>query len=146
MTSILQSHSEVETIQIACDLGRRLSSNGVVLLFGELGTGKTAFVRGLVAAAGGEPNAVTSPSFTLIQEYVGHQLVHHVDLYRLQQEVEVDDLGLDELIGASGLIAIEWADRLPRPIPGSVQVFIKDKGGDDREIRIIHSDSSELPS
>ncbi len=146
MTSILQSHSEVETIQIACDLGRRLSSNGVVLLFGELGTGKTAFVRGLVEAAGGKPNVVTSPTFTLIQEYVGRQLVHHVDLYRLHQGIGVDDLGLDELITASGLMAIEWADRLPRPIPGSVQVFIEDKGGDDREIRIIHSDSSELPS
>ena len=146
MTAILQSRSEAETIQIASDLGTRLSSSGVVLLFGELGAGKTAFVRGLVEAAGGEPNAVTSPTFTLIQEYAGRQLVHHVDLYRLQQGPEIDDLGLDELTAGPGLVAIEWADRLPRPIPGAVQVSIEDRGGDDREIRITHSDSSALPS
>ena len=135
MTSILQSRSEVDTIQIARDLAGRLSSSGVVLLQGELGAGKTVFVRGLVEAAGGEPTAVTSPSFTLIQEYAGQQPVHHVDLYRLRG-AEIDDLGLDELTTGPGLVAIEWADRLERTIPGAVKVSIEDRGGDDREIRI----------
>ena len=106
-----------------------------MLLFGELGAGKTAFVRGLLAGAGGDADEVTSPTFTLIQQYAGRLPVTHVDLYRLSA-LEADDLGLDEIVAGGGIVAIEWADRLARPLTGAVQVHIEDDGADTRSIRI----------
>lgn len=127
-----------------------LSAGGIVLLYGQLGVGKTAFVRGLLEGAGGNPDEVSSPTFTLIQHYEAPLPVAHVDLYRVASR-EVDDLGLDELASERRLVAIEWADRLPRPIGEAVRVYIDDLGADQREVRIeraapIRSDSSALPS
>ena len=135
MKRLIRSHSEADTVRIARELAAELPAGGTVLLFGQLGAGKTAFVRGLLAGAGGEPEDVTSPTFTLIQQYAGRLPVTHVDLYRLSA-VETDDLGLDEVMSASGIVAIEWADRLPRPLRGTVQVHIEDDGADSRSIRI----------
>ena len=73
--------------------------------------------------------------FILIQEYDGRRRAYHVDLYRLGT-LEVEELGLEELMGREGIVAIEWADRLPRLIAGAICVYIEDRGGDDREIRI----------
>ena len=137
MSATRDSHSEADTIGIARDLAGRLPARAVVLLVGELGAGKTAFVRGLVEGAGGDPDQVSSPTFVLIQEYDGPRTVYHVDLYRLGAP-EVDDLGphLDELMARDGIVAIEWADRLTRPVEGAVRVRIDDRGGDDRAIGI----------
>lgn len=109
-----------------------------MLLFGQLGVGKTAFVRGLLAGAGGSPDDVSSPTFTLIQHYSARIPVVHVDLYRVSPR-EADDLGLEELVAQGGLVAIEWADRLPRGWPDAVSVYIEDRGGEEREIRIERS-------
>lgn len=117
-----------------------------MLLFGQLGSGKTAFVRGLLEGVGGNPEEVSSPTFTLMQEYAGEPPIVHVDLYRLTAP-EIDDLGLDEVMSGSALIAVEWADRLTSGIPDAFCVYIEDKGDDEREIRIkapespIRSDS-----
>ncbi len=135
MKRLIQSHSEADTARIARELAAELPDGGTVLLFGQLGAGKTAFVRGLLAGAGGAPEDVTSPTFTLIQQYAGRLPVTHVDLYRLSA-IEADDLGLDEIMSAAGIVAIEWADRLARPLPGAVQVHIEDDGADARSIRI----------
>ena len=82
-----------------------------MLLLGDLGAGKTAFVRGLAEGLGVDPAEVSSPTFTLIQEYRGGRLpLFHVDLYRLNDPREVDDLGLDELTAQGGVLAIEWAE------------------------------------
>ena len=135
MTTTFQTCSEAETIKRARALGARVLPTGVVLLFGNLGSGKTVFVRGLVEAAGGRSDEVTSPTFTLIQEYTGAHAVHHVDLYRIQRD-EIEELGLDELMAAPGLVAIEWAEKLPRPPADAFQVYIEDKGESSREIRI----------
>ena len=108
----------------------------MVLLSGDLGAGKTAFVRGLAAGLGIDPEAVSSPTFTLIQEYRGGRLpLHHVDLYRLRS-IEVDDLGLDELTLEGGVTAIEWPDRLPREFASAVRVRIEHGDSDTRTIRI----------
>ena len=135
MKRLIQSHSEADTVRIARELAAELPDGGTVLLFGQLGAGKTAFVRGLLAGAGGEPEDVTSPTFTLIQQYAGRLPVTHVDLYRLSA-LEADDLGLDEIMSAAGIVAIEWADRLARPLRGAVQVHIEDDGAETRSIRI----------
>jgi tRNA threonylcarbamoyladenosine biosynthesis protein TsaE len=111
----------------------------VVLLSGELGAGKTAFVRGLAAGLGIDPSEVSSPTFTLIQEYGGGRLVlYHVDLYRLKP-VEVDDLGLDELTSEGGVTAIEWPDRLPRGFDEAIAIRIDYGAGTERRLTILKS-------
>lgn len=129
-----ESHSERQTADIAADLARRLPPGAVVQLFGDLGAGKTAFVRGFVEGVGIDPDEVSSPTFTIVQAYGGGR-VQHVDLYRLGP-AETDDLGLEELPDGGALVCIEWADRLPRLVPGAVSVRIHDRGGDSRELVI----------
>ena len=132
--------SEKETAALGEMLARRLEPGTFVLLHGDLGSGKTAFVRGLASGLGIDPGDVSSPTFVLIQQYKGRMPLTHVDLYRLENPVAVEDLGLEELADG-GVMAIEWAERLPRPIEGSVTVRIEDAGGDRRRITITpHSD------
>ena len=115
-----------------------LTAGAIVLLSGDLGAGKTAFVRGLAEGLGIDPRDVSSPTFTLVQEYRGGRLpLFHVDLYRLKS-IEVDDLGLDEMTLAGGVTAIEWPDRLPRPFEGAIAVRIDH--GDDSTRTINYSD------
>ncbi len=128
--------SEDETAALAAALAAGLPPNAVVLLTGDLGAGKTAFVRGMAAGLGIDPDEVSSPTFTLVQEYRGDRAtLYHVDLYRLEGG-EADDLGLDELVSGGGVVAIEWAEKLREPIPGAVAVTITDLGQDRREITI----------
>lgn len=130
------SRSEDETGALAAELARRLTPGAIVLLYGELGAGKTAFVRGLADGLGIEPDDVSSPTFTLVQEYRGGRLpLFHVDLYRLAT-AEVDDLGLDDIGAADGVVAIEWAERLPRPRPGAIAVHITHGEGTLRGITV----------
>jgi tRNA threonylcarbamoyladenosine biosynthesis protein TsaE len=129
------TRSEAETIEVGRRLGAELAPGSVVLLVGELGTGKTAFVRGLAAGVGADPDEVSSPTFTLVQEYAGRLRLYHVDLYRLSSP-EVDDLGLEELIHGDAVVAVEWADRWSAWPPGSVRVTLEDLGGDERRVTV----------
>ena len=142
-TRTIASHSEIETAGIGRDLGRLLGPGAMILLSGDLGAGKTAFVRGLADGLGIAPEEVSSPTFTLIQEYRGGRLpLLHVDLYRLNDRREIEELGLDEL-GQNAVLAIEWGERLPDPPSGAIWVTLTHGEADLRTIRI---DSSELPS
>ena len=128
--------SEEETVGAGEQLGASLRPGDVVLLTGQLGAGKTAFVRGLARGVGAAPDDVSSPTFTLIQEYRGGRAtLHHVDLYRLQA-AEVADLGLDELVSGDGIVAIEWAERWDERPADAIDVRIEDTGDDRRQIRI----------
>ena len=138
--SVLVSESEDATAAIGASLGRSLRAGAVVLLEGELGAGKTAFVRGLAAGLGVEDDQVSSPTFTLVQEYRGRLLLLHADLYRISA-AESDELGLDEL-GAQGVLAIEWAEKLTRRPPGAIEVAIEDLGDDQRQITIASPDAA----
>ena len=133
---VRQSRSERDTAAIGRELGATLSAGDVVLLHGDLGAGKTAFVRGLAEGLGVDSQEVSSPTFTLVQEYRGGRLpLFHVDLYRLNDPREVDDLGLDE-IAEDGVLAIEWAERHPRPPRDVVRVRIEHAGETERRIVI----------
>ena len=135
-TRVFETCSEDETAEVAASLATSLPAGSFVLLFGDLGAGKTAFVRGMASGLGIDPEEVSSPTFTLVQEYRGGRLtLYHVDLYRLGT-AEADDLGLDELAQADGVVAIEWAEKLEGAFPGGTRVDIVDRGGDRREIRI----------
>jgi len=130
------THSERETADAGRAFSRTLAPGAVVLLSGDLGAGKTAFVRGMAEGLGVDPAEVSSPTFTLIQEYRGGRVpLHHVDLYRLKS-IEVDDLGLDDLVLDGGITAIEWPDRLPRRIEAAIQVTIDHGDGEDRRITV----------
>jgi tRNA threonylcarbamoyladenosine biosynthesis protein TsaE len=107
------SRSVEETESVGRRFGERLQAGQMIHLLGDLGAGKTAFVRGLAQGLGIDPDEVSSPTFTLVQEYKGRVTLFHVDLYRLAG-AEVDDLGLDAL-AAEGIVVIEWANRLPSP-------------------------------
>ena len=107
MIRTVETHSEDETAAVGRDLARQIEEGVIVLLHGDLGAGKTAFVRGLAQGLGVDPDEVSSPTFTLVQEYRGRLTLFHVDLYRLSGP-EVPDLGLEEL-SQSGVLAVEWA-------------------------------------
>ena len=136
MPETFLSHSEQETFALAEQLAGTLKPGMVVLLYGDLGAGKTAFVRGLAAGLGANPEDVSSPTFVIMQHYKGRMPLTHVDLYRLDTAAAVDDLGLEEL-ASGGVLAIEWADKLPRLFDGSVTVRIEDAGGDSRTIHVV---------
>jgi tRNA threonylcarbamoyladenosine biosynthesis protein TsaE len=117
-------------------LGHTLGAGDVVLLYGELGAGKTAFVRGLARGIGASSDDVTSPTFTLIQEYAGGRaMLYHVDLYRLEPK-EVDDLGLEDLVLGDGIVAIEWAERWSGRPDDAIEVRLEHGEEDTRRIAI----------
>ena len=130
------SNSEAETRALASRLAADLQPGDVLLLSGDLGAGKTAFVRGLADGLGIDPGEVTSPTFTLVHEYRGGRLpLIHVDLYRLDR-ADLDEIGLDQDLAAGGVTAVEWAERLSRPLPGATIVRITDLGADQRQISV----------
>ena len=107
------------TRQVAAEFASDLKAGSVVALVGDLGAGKTEFVKG-VAAALAAPGVVTSPTFTLIHEYPGGRLpLYHMDFYRLNSEHELDEIGFDDYLSRPGICAIEWANRFPERIPGT---------------------------
>lgn len=130
-----ETESEAATMAVARAFAARLEPGDVLLLEGPLGAGKTAFVRGLAEGLGAPPEAVSSPTFTLVQEYQGGRLpLQHADLYRLSP-VEVDDLGLAEM-GEDGVLAVEWPDRWRQPPAGAVRVRIDRLDESRRQIHI----------
>jgi tRNA threonylcarbamoyladenosine biosynthesis protein TsaE len=134
--STIETQGAAETEALARGVAGHLTPGAVVLLYGDLGAGKTAFVRGLAAGLGVEPEEVSSPTFALVQEYRGRARLQHVDLYRVQPGAEVEELGLDELAARGDMVAIEWADRLTSAPPGALMVRIDDLGDDRRRIEL----------
>jgi tRNA threonylcarbamoyladenosine biosynthesis protein TsaE len=117
--------SEEETQQVARELATRLKAGDVLLLSGNLGAGKTTFVRGLAEGLGIDPAEVSSPTFTIVHEYRGGRLaLYHADLYRLERTA-TEDLGLEEMGVKDGVLAIEWPDRLTHRLAGAVTVDLE---------------------
>jgi tRNA threonylcarbamoyladenosine biosynthesis protein TsaE len=127
--------SEEETIALGRQLGTELT-NGVVLLIGNLGAGKTTLAKGIVEGRNGTPaNEVSSPTFTLIHQYGDEAPVYHIDLYRLDEAREVESLGLDDLFASKSLVLLEWAERFPALLPRQrIEVRLRALPDDTREI------------
>jgi tRNA threonylcarbamoyladenosine biosynthesis protein TsaE len=133
---VVITRSEDETAAIARALAAALNAGDVLLVSGDLGAGKTAFVRGLAEGLGIAPDDVSSPTFTLVHEYRGGRLsLYHVDLYRLDRAA-TGDLGLEQMGVADGVVAIEWPDRLTHDLPGAKTVTIAIVDETTREISI----------
>jgi tRNA threonylcarbamoyladenosine biosynthesis protein TsaE len=129
------TRSEDDTADVARELAAALKAGDVILLSGNLGAGKTAFVRGLASGLGIDPEDVSSPTFTLVHEYRGGRLtLYHADLYRLER-IATEDIGLEEMGVADGVLAIEWPDRLAHAMPGAREVQIEIVDEHTRRIR-----------
>ena len=132
------SGSEEETQGLARDLAATLKAGDVLLLAGDLGSGKTVFVKGLAEGLGVDPREVSSPTFTLLHEYRGGRLtLYHADLYRLDKTA-TSDLGLEEAGVRDGVLAIEWPDRLAHDIAGARLVRFELVDDHTRKITINH--------
>jgi len=113
---VVISRNPEETMDLAAALARKLDAREVLALRGDLGSGKTCFVRGLALALGIE-DTVNSPTFTIVNEYRGQRPLYHVDLYRITSPEEVLSFGFEELLESQAIIAIEWAERAGDLIP-----------------------------
>ncbi len=137
----LASRTAEDTISIGLRIGRNCARGAVIALEGPLGSGKTTLVKGLARALAVE-EPVTSPTFTLISQYRGSLEgspvdLFHVDLYRLAHEAELEDLGLEELMGGQGITVIEWGEKASSLLPGdAVRVAIELAPDGTRSIRV----------
>ena len=139
--TVVTTRSEEETFELARRMAAGFKGTEVVLLTGELGAGKTVFAKGLAAGAGvAATDRVSSPSFTLVNIYEGRWRIFHVDLYRLERESDILDLGWEDFLG-EGIVVVEWAERLTLPVDG-IRIRIETTGDDERRITI----SSPPPS
>ena len=131
------SNSPEQTFELGRSFAARLRAGDVVALDGDLGAGKTQFIKGLAAGLGHD-GEVTSPTFTLVHEYTGGKLpLFHFDFYRLEDADEVLQLGLDDYLDARGVLAIEWAGKFPAVLPKSTHWLKFHAGdGDSRTIEI----------
>jgi len=125
------THSPAETEAFGERFGKRLRVGDMVLLTGELGAGKTTFVRGVARGTASE-SPVASPTFQLVRVYPGRVQLAHIDLYRIETPSELGDLGLDELID-QGAVVVEWGERLDAP--AAALIVLEHLGGERRVIR-----------
>ena len=134
---IFHTRSEEETIALGRQLGRELAG-GVVLLIGNLGAGKTTLAKGIAEGRNGTPpEEVSSPTFTLIHQYGEKAPVYHIDLYRLDEAREVENLGLEDLFASPSLVLLEWAERFPALLPRQrTEIRLRALPDDTREITV----------
>ena len=131
------THSPEETGRLAKSIAERLSGGEVLALTGELGVGKTHFVKGLAEGLGIDPNIVTSPTFVLINEYDGRLHVYHFDAYRLSDAGELEALGCYEMFAGDGVCVLEWADRVGECLPADhLGIHIEHTGPTEREVTL----------
>ena len=133
------SHSVDETIALGRAIGKQLQGGEVIALTGNLGTGKTHFIKGLALGLDvADVDVVTSPTFTLINEYEGRLLLYHADAYRLEKADQLAALGFDEICSGLGVVVVEWADRV-RPLMDDykpINIYLEHRSENERALRI----------
>ena len=140
--TLIDSKSQRETELIGTKVGRSLNAGDILALYGELGAGKTCFVKGL--AQGLKISAeVKSPSFSIINEYPGHIPLVHMDFYRITKAVEFENLGWMEYLDADAVVVIEWAERIRNLLPlRRIDVYFQILNETERRLEIITVDDS----
>lgn len=135
---IYRSHSQEDTFRIASEVAKGLRGGEAVILNGELGAGKTTFTKGLARAMGIDRNVV-SPTFTIIKEYRGTTLMlYHIDMYRLDDDSELEELGIDELFTKDSVVVIEWNRLDKKELPERViTVNITVDGENSRTLEVV---------
>lgn len=124
-----------ETQKIASEFAKTLKPGKVVALFGDLGVGKTVFTKAVVKALGGD--GATSPTFTILNEYVAKFPIYHFDMYRLKNEAEIENLGYEDYFYSDGVCLIEWPNRIEQYLPRKrIDITIERMGETERRIRI----------
>ena len=133
---IVETHSEAETEALGERLAKCLRAGAVVALYGDLGAGKTAFVRGM--ARGLEiGEAVSSPTFTIVNEYPGDPALFHFDMYRLKNADELYAIGWEDYLDRNGICVVEWSERVEDALPeDAVRVCIERTGDSERTVRV----------
>ena len=133
------THSAEETTAWGRELAARLVPPVLVLLSGDLGSGKTTLTKGIVSGLGAaREEDVTSPTFTLLHVYREDQPVYHGDLYRVENFHDFETLGMEDLFSKPGIVILEWSERFPLPSPWpSVRVRLEHLGGDSRRITLL---------
>ncbi len=140
MTLVAYTHSAEETHALARTIGGLLSAGDVVVLNGELGTGKTVFAKGIAVALGiTEP--VVSPTFTVVREYDAPVPLVHVDVYRLDHLQELHDLGFDDLVGSEAVTVVEWGDHVSALLPAD-RLEVRLEPGDNDDDRVVTIDAA----
>jgi tRNA threonylcarbamoyladenosine biosynthesis protein TsaE len=138
-----ESNSEEDTIRLGHALAAALPAGAVVALNGTLGAGKTRLVQAVAEALGIDRHQVVSPTFVLLQEYHGAKSIYHVDAYRIRDDDEFMQLGMDEYFAAGGLVFIEWAERVANSLPpGYFMVAIDVSSETSRKMTIRSSDQA----
>ena len=141
-----ETASEEETLALGRHFATILPRSTVVSLVGNLGAGKTTLTKGIVAGLdAGDPEDVSSPTYTLIHEYGNPVRVYHVDLYRLESLAEVSGLGLEELYERPALVLIEWADRFPQILPPDHYQIRLTYAGEDRRVVELEQPNHTTP-
>lgn len=133
-----ESTSVEQTEQIASELSKRLNGGECIALFGDLGAGKTQFVRGLVKGLGGNAHSVSSPTFVLLNVYDSGRLkVFHLDAYRVHGADDFEAIGFTELLEQGGVVVVEWAERVEKLLPAiAIRIRIESVGENTRRIAI----------
>jgi tRNA threonylcarbamoyladenosine biosynthesis protein TsaE len=126
--------SSDQTFNLGKQLAISLKSGDIVALYGGLGAGKTVFAKG-IASGLGITEEVVSPTFTMLKQYSGDLLLHHFDLYRIEDEEELAHIGFYDYLGSEGVCVIEWADNADE-LPSCIEVRFKGSGSDERTIEI----------
>ena len=139
MAEEIITHSSEETTNWGRELAKRLTAPVLVLLTGDLGSGKTTLTKGIVAGLGiaGE-NEVTSPTFTLVHVYGNASKVYHADLYRIESFHDFETLGLEDVFAKPAIVILEWSERFPLQSPWpKVHIRLEHYGGDSRLISVL---------
>jgi tRNA threonylcarbamoyladenosine biosynthesis protein TsaE len=150
------SNSSRETIEIGGEIAHLLPAPTLLFLRGDLGAGKTTLVKGIAQALdAADPDEVTSPTFTLVHEYDGRRKVHgkdeefklyHIDLYRIEDERQLETIGFEELTTENAIILVEWGEKFPSVVKRSDgEVSIEHAGGDTRNITLTLKDKGTTP-
>ncbi len=130
----LLTRSPEETQALGEALGKAVQPGDLILLWGDLGAGKTCLVQGIARGLGVQ-ESVRSPTFVLMTHHPGRLMLYHIDLYRLDNPLEVEDLGLDEYMEGEGVCVVEWADKaMPLFPPEHLVVELRDVGEQERQI------------